>query len=100
VPPISHESKFEQMTPEEKTEFFALLRSASPEQNPPAFEFFALVVGGKVAHIVTLSVDAAQEQIGAMSSDPKVVKLNASQKNIVALEWDYDASTGGFSAPE
>jgi len=35
-----------------------------------------------------------------MSSDPKVVKLNASQKNIVALEWDYDASTGGFSAPE
>jgi carbonic anhydrase len=91
---------FDEMTDEEKQDFVAATAANSPAMNPSGFEFFAFVVDGQVAAMFTLTKRAMENYIDALSSNPTIVKLAVSQKNVVAVGWDYDAETGSFSKPE
>ena len=72
---------------------------ANPTENPEAFEFFAFVVDGRVAAIFIASKETMQNYIAAWSSSPIIVKLAPEQKNVVQLNWDYDAENEEFSQP-
>jgi len=90
---------FDEMTQEEKEAFFAEIARANPELNPDGYEFFALVVDGKVSVIFTPTKEVMQEYIDTLSSNPIVVKLTPAQKNVVLRDWNYDEQTGDFSQP-
>jgi len=92
-------SNFENMTDEQKTNFFAQIGLGSSQISPDGYEFFAFVVDGKVAVIFIASKETMQKEITAWSSNPKVVKLTTEQKNVVLENWNYDDQTGEFSQP-
>lgn len=93
-------SNFNELTPEQKEEYAALVRAANTLENPEGFEFFAFVVDGKVSVLFTPAKETMQNYIDALSSDPVIVKLSDAQKNAVFVGWDYDEQTGEFSEPE
>ena len=71
--------------------------AANPMENPEAFEFFAFVVDGAVDAIFIASKETMQNYINAWSSNPITVKLTAEQKNVVQVDWSYDAESGSFT---
>jgi hypothetical protein len=54
----------------------------NPVSNPEQFEFFAFVVENEVTVVIPV-MNNAELLLAAWSSDPKVVKLAADQKNVV-----------------
>jgi hypothetical protein len=91
---------FDEMTSEQKETFFAQIGLSSSQISPDGFEFFAFVVDGKVAVVFIANKESMHKEIAAWSSNPTIVKLTPEQKNVVLENWDYDAQTGEFSAPE
>jgi glyoxylate utilization-related uncharacterized protein len=91
---------FNEMTPEEKEEFFAAVGLSSPKVTPELYEFFAFVVSGKVAAVFIANKQNMQDYITAFSSSPTIVKLTAEQKNVVQMDWAHDEQTGEFSQPQ
>lgn len=93
-------ANFDQMTSEEKQAFFAQIGVESSQISPDGYEFFAFVVGGKVAVVFIASKESMPKEIAAWSSNPTIVKLTNEQKNVVLEDWNYDSETGEFSEPE
>lgn len=93
-------ANFEEMTPEEKEEFFTNIALANPKLTPDAYEFFAFVVGGLVMAVFIAHRDTMQNYIEALSANPIIVKLTAPQKNVVEAGWEYEEQTGQFTPPE
>ncbi|NDB36008.1 MAG: hypothetical protein EB023_11855 [Flavobacteriia bacterium] len=87
------------LTPDQQ-ETLRSISLANPLQNPDEFEFFAFVVEGKVKAIFIAAKETMQSYIVPWSSNPITVKLNSDEKNVVQLEWDYNAATREFSQPE
>jgi hypothetical protein len=54
----------------------------NPLSNPEQFEFFAFVVENEVAVVIPV-MNNAELLVAAWSSNPKVVKLAADQKNVI-----------------
>jgi len=54
----------------------------NPASHPERFEFFAFVVDGEVTTVIPI-VKEAELLVASWSSDPKVVRLSESEKNVV-----------------
>ena len=61
------------------------------------FEYFAFVVENEVAVVIPINKYNLENWVAALSSDPKVIKLEDSQKDIVISGWTFDGES--FSAP-
>jgi hypothetical protein len=61
------------------------------------FEYFAFVVENEVAVVIPINKHNLPDWVAALSSDPKVVKLEDSQKDIVVPGWNFDGES--FSLP-
>lgn len=70
----------------------------SSAEHPEDYEFFALVVDGVVSAVHVAHKEFAAELAAALSANPKVVHMQATQKNVVQPNWTYDETTGDFTA--
>jgi hypothetical protein len=96
----SQSAIFDEMTSEQKLNFFAQIGLENSQISPDGYEFFAFVVDGVVSVIFIASKESMQKEIIAWSSNPTIVKLTPEQKNVVLENWIYDSETGEFSQPE
>lgn len=56
------------------------------------YEYFAFIVDNEVAAIIPMNKDNLAGWVAALSSDPKVVKLEENQKDVVAPGWTFNGT--------
>jgi hypothetical protein len=61
------------------------------------YEYFAFVVDNEVAAVIPMNKDNLAQWVAALSSDPKVIKLEEDQKEVVISGWTFDGEN--FSSP-
>ncbi len=61
------------------------------------YEYFAFVVDNEVAAVIPMNKDNLSQWVAALSSDPKVIKLEENQKEVVISGWTFDGEN--FSSP-
>lgn len=61
------------------------------------FEYFAFVVDSEVAVVIPVNKYNLVNWVAALSSDPKVIKLEDNQKDVVVPGWNFDGES--FSEP-
>ncbi len=65
--------------------------------NKEDFTYFAFVVDGEVATVIPMRTEYMPAEVAALSSDPKVVVLEPTQKDVVIPGYTLDES--GFHPP-
>ena len=60
--------------------------------NKSDFTFFAFVVDGEVATVIPMRTEYMPAEVAALSSDPKVIVLKPTQKDLVVPGWTYDGT--------
>lgn len=68
-----------------------------PAPKKEDYEYFAFVVDNEVAAVIPINKNNLAQWVAALSSDPKVIKLEDSQKDTVISGWTFDGEI--FSAP-
>ena len=61
------------------------------------YDYFAFVVENEVAVVIPINAKNLPDWVAALSSDPKVIKLEDSQKDVVVSGWNFDGES--FSEP-
>jgi len=61
------------------------------------YDYFAFVVDNEVAVVIPVNNKNLPDWVAALSSDPKVIKLEEDQKDVVVSGWIFNGEQ--FSLP-
>lgn len=61
------------------------------------YEYFAFIVDDEVAAVIPMNKNNLAQWVAALSSDPKVIKLEEDQKDVVVSGWIFNGED--FSLP-